>query len=1026
MSVDRSMKRRMRVALGVVGTAIVAAASMSACTQPTTTDEGASPAAVTDLPDGYARLGRGALAASRAGVDRGPLEPTRRIANLSMVMKLSAAQLADREALKAALVDPRSPSFRKFLTPAEYAARFGAPRASIARAKAWLASQGLEVHEDSPLGARVTFSGTVDDLNAAFRTDLRRYDVGGEVHYAMQAAPALPVDLAEMVADITNTHDFHPKPMLRTPRVPEFSSGGKTGFAPPDWANVYDVAKLYTTGVGGKPIDGTGVGVAIVGVAKIAQSDVDAWRKTFNLPASSVTMTLVPNTGSAAAGSNGSGFEAVLDVEWSGGIAPGAAINYVFVGGDDTNVDDATYYAIENNLAPVLSESWGGCEGYYTQAGLSAGDQNVIDVYGSAANVLGITYVAAAGDAGATTCLGGGGTIAGLYVSLPAAFPGVTSVGGTQFPKAALSGTPYFTAYSNLETVWNESSKASQPAAGGGGTSVLFSRPSYQSAIGTCSIVGSLPIPGITAASQRQVPDVAFTSAEGSGTVGLLVECTNSGGDCSSKGGNPTFSEAGGTSFATPAFAGVVALMSQAAGGRLGNINPLLYALEVSTPAAFHDIATGSNEISCVAGTDPGCAASGFYGYPATTGYDCATGLGSMDVYNVVNALAGQAATTTALALAPTATTEGTPVTFTATVAVPNPNASNLGGLVTFAFQSYDQNQMVDLSWTLGTGSITAGTTSKGTATFSGAVPPGLVKPGMQSVDVVAMYGGDTTHLPSTSAKVSLAFGPLQFAILPATPTAALNGTLTFTSTGGVAPVKWYTGTDTTCSMAAMPVCSTIDETTGAFTAGAVAGTTVVQALDADGAEALVTVNVVCVPLTACPAGDVCGQRADGCGGVLTCGTCTAPATCGGTGVSNQCGCAAATSCPAGDVCGSAPDGCGGMVTCGTCPAGETCSANQCTSTSTSTTTSSTTSSSSSSSGGGAGGAAPTSSSATTSSGTSGGTVVTKSGCSCKTAGEPLDASGTSLSAAGMLALAGAMRGRKRRGTPAKARSARA
>jgi hypothetical protein len=878
------------------------------------------------MPAGYVRLAGGAHPAALPELDRGPLEGTRRIANLSMVFKLSPAQLADREALKADLADPRSPRFRKFLTTREYAARFGAPRERIERAKSWLAWQGLEVHEDSPLGARVIFSGTVDKLEAAFHAEMRSYEVEGERHYAMRAAPALPADLGEMVAAITNTHDFHPKPLLKMPPTPQYVSPKGTGFAPPDWANVYDSTKLYNTGIGGKKIDGTGVTIAVVGVANLAQGDIDAWRSTFNLAPGPVTKTLVPNTGAAADGTGGTGFEATLDVEWSGGIAPGATINYVYVGANDTNVDDATFYAIENNLAPVLSESWGGCEAYYLQAGLTGADQNLIGIYGSAANLLGITYVAASGDAGATTCLQAG-PIAGLYVSVPAAYPGVTAVGGTEFPTGSLSGSPYFTTYSNAEAVWNEANTAPNIGAGGGGISLLFSRPSYQSAIPDCPIVGSLPITGINASNQRQVPDVAFTSAYGHGMVPLLMECTVFGSDCISGGGNPKFFLAGGTSFATPAFAGVVALMNQAAGGRLGNINPLLYNLSVNAPSAFHDIATGNNEVVCKPGTDPGCAASGLYGFPAAVGYDCATGLGSADVYNLVAAVAGQAATTTALAVGPNPTTEGSPVSFTATVTVPQPNANNLGGVVTFAFTSYDQNGNIDLSWTLGTGTIAGGSTTSGTATFTGPVPPGLVKPGMQSVDVVAMYGGDATHLPSTSAKVSLSFGAISFAIQPATPMAQLGATINFTTTGGVPPVKWFTGKDTACDTSNPPKCSSVVESTGVFTAGPVAGMTEVFAIDAGGAEALVTVKVVCVPATKCAAGLNCGTTGDGCGGTLTCGTCTSPQSCGGgsPGAPNVCGCAPMQACPSGKNCGSLPDGCGGMIACGTCTSPQSC-----------------------------------------------------------------------------------------------------
>ena len=131
---------------------------------------------------------------------------------------------------------------------------------------------------------------------------------------------------------------------------------------------------------------------------------------------------------------------------------------------------------------------------------------------------------------------------------------------------------------------------------------------------------------------------------------------------------------------------------------------------------------------------------------------------------------------------------------------------------MTFAFQSYDASGRDELAWTLGTGAIVGGNTTKGTATFSGVVPPGLVKPGLQSVDVYASFGGDATQRPSTSAWVSLAFGPLTFAVQPAARTVAPNGTLAFTTTGGVAPVKWSITSDATCVAATPPHCASQHE----------------------------------------------------------------------------------------------------------------------------------------------------------------------------------------------------------------------
>src|SRR5580692_11766501 len=122
-----------------------------------------------------------------------------------------------------------------------------------------------------------------------------------------------------------------------------------------------------------------------------------------------------------------------------------------------------------------------------------------------------------------------------------------------------------------------------------------------------------------------------------------------------------------------------MALANQATGGRLGNVNPLLYALNASAPTAFHDITTGNNEVTCKA-SDPGCPAGKLYGYAATTGYDCASGLGSLDATNLVSAWAALTPTATTLSPSVTTTSEGASVTLNSTVEVIGTNPNALGG----------------------------------------------------------------------------------------------------------------------------------------------------------------------------------------------------------------------------------------------------------------------------------------------------------------------------------------------------------
>ena len=899
----------------------------------------------------YTILTRGTHPLARAEFEIGRMDPDKRIENLSLVFKLSPAQIADRAALLAALIQPGSTQYHHWLTPEDYASRFGAKPADIQRAVDWLGSQGLEVHDNpSRLGARVTFSGTVQSLEAAFRTQMNRYLIRGETHYAMSPAPSIPTDLADIVLAIHNTHDFYPHParprrkFLPAATCPSGGLCSGDGIAPPDWATIYDVNSLYTTGIAGTQITGAGVTIAIVGITEISQTDLNAFRTRYGLALNPITMTLVPDTG-AAQPDNGAGLEAVLDTEWSGAIAPAATINYVYTGANDGDVDDATYYAIEQNFGGVLSESWGGCE-----EGFTANDADVLETYGSAASLLGITYVAASGDDGAAACQGEGG----LYVNMPASFPGVTAVGGTGFN---IPGGLTFNSSGNAtgygtEQVWNEfhdAYTADGVAAGGGGISSVFTRPSYQGSIPTCTSVGTLPT-GVTPSSMREVPDVALTAASGSSQYGYFIECTFDMGtdDCTATGSDPVVIEVGGTSASTPSFAGVMALANQATGGRLGNVNPLLYLLDTSTPAAFHDVTVGNNEVTCKPASDPGCPSGKLYGYAATSGYDCASGLGSIDATNLVTKWSTLTPTSTSLTPSVGSTSEGASVTLNATVDVLQTNPNVLGGIVTFTFESYLNNGDLDLSWVLGSASVT-GTTTSGTASLTAAIPPGMVKPD-QAVDVVAMYGGDATHLASVSPKSHISFAPIStLCSTPATTSVAAGASFTYSSGGGVPPVRWYIDSDSTCNASGND-CSTLNETTGVFKAGTgEAGFVLVAGVDSDGAEvysevtvgsptgtapwagdAGILTNACCTPITSCPSGDNCGCVSNGCGGTLTCGTCAAPQTCGGGGTPNVCGCAPITTCPAPDNCGTIPDGCGGTLSCGTCTAPTVCGGNVC------------------------------------------------------------------------------------------------
>ena len=215
---------------------------------------------------------------------------------------------------------------------------------SIARGRRWIAA-----------------SGTAAQVEAAFQTEIHRYVTGGETHFANASAPSVPAAFGAVVKSIRGLNDFRMKPRLRpslskpNSAQPKYTSGqGSNYVAPDDLATIYDIAPLYAAG-----IDGTGQKIAIAGQIEVNLSDIEQFRSQFNLSANDPQMLLVPgstNPGSDA--TSGDLAESDLDLEWSGAVARNATIVFVY----STDVMTSVQYAIDQNLAPVLSVSYGSCE----------------------------------------------------------------------------------------------------------------------------------------------------------------------------------------------------------------------------------------------------------------------------------------------------------------------------------------------------------------------------------------------------------------------------------------------------------------------------------------------------------------------------------------------------------------------------------------------------------------------------------------------------------------------------------------
>ena len=544
--------------------------------------------------------------------DRGRAEPGLQLGNITLELKRSPDQVAALAALLKQQQDPASPMFHRWLTPEQYADRFGLSQGDIAKVTDWLRSAGLRVIRVARGRDSIAFSGTVQQIEDVLKTEIHYYVVDGRRHYANASEPSVPEALASVVSGFLGLDDFHPSVPKAHPDL-LIPQAGMNMLGPGDVATIYDILPLYQ-----KSFDGTGQTLVVAGQVDVDLSDVRTFRTRFNLPPNDPQLILVP--GSPDPGSDpGELMEADLDLEWSGAIAPNASILFVY----SQDAFFSAQYAIDNALAPVITFSFGVCEQNTPPA-----FAQILENEALKANAQGITWIASSGDSGAAACenLGGAETAAttGLSVNIPASLPEVTGVGGTKFAEGAGS---YWAAQNDTnsnsalgyipEIAWNDSSLLQAGfEASGGGASVFYPKPFWQLA------------PGVPNDGQRDVPDIALSASAFHDNYAMVT------------GGQ--WVGAGGTSASAPIFAGIAVLLNhyvtstsaQLRSG-LSNINPNLYALAQGVPDVFHDVTSGNNIVACQPGS-PDCT-GGSFGYTAGPGYDQVTGLGSIDVSNLAS-----------------------------------------------------------------------------------------------------------------------------------------------------------------------------------------------------------------------------------------------------------------------------------------------------------------------------------------------------------------------------------------------------
>jgi subtilase family serine protease len=759
---------------------------------------------------------------ARPQFDLGTAPATLPMQRMLLVLKRSPEQESALTKLLDAQQDKSSPSYHKWLTPEDYGKQFGPTDTDIQTITAWLQSHGFQVGSTKGRTS-LEFSGSASQVQEAFHTTIHKYLLNSQPYWANASDPSIPSALTSAVAGVASLNNFPRKAMnilvgkfhrdkatgRFKPTQPEYTfplgcveNNFQNGFCfygvgPYDFATIYNVVPLWNAN-----INGTGQTIAIVGESNINPQDIADFRSLFGLPAQTTAngnpLNVILNGPDPGIQPDES--EADIDVTWSGAVAPYATIDFVVSESTETTsgVDLSAVYIVENNLAPVMSESYGECE-----LGIgTSGNQFYLTLW-QQASAQGITVFIAAGDGGSAGCDNFDATPPyaaqfGLQVSGYASTPYNVAVGGTDFndlnnpstywsidnnPTSQSSALSYIP-----EMPWNDSctnplfsptlgysssaeANCNNPnldgasgradvidtVGGSGGASNCttpsgsspsncaggYSKPSWQTGIG-------VPPDG-----KRDLPDVSLFASNGFVNSAYILCQTDLTGGCNLQ--SEEFLLFGGTSVSSPAFAGIMALVNQQTGSRQGNANYVFYKLAAkdtlsscnssSSPAIsciFNDVTYGTNEVPCVNGS-PNCTTSigDVYGilngYNAGIGYDQATGLGSVNANNLVtqwSSVGSLPSTTTLNSLTPTTITHGQSVNFSVTVAPKSGSGSPAGQVSLVGGPSNE----AFAGFTLTAGSV-SGT--------SELLPGG-------TYSVTAHYDGDGTYGPSDSGPISV------------------------------------------------------------------------------------------------------------------------------------------------------------------------------------------------------------------------------------------------------------------------------
>ena len=470
------------------------------------------------------------------------------------------------------------------LTQAQYEEQYGADAKDLALVKKFAKDNNLNVVRESAARRSVILAGTVADFNKAFGVNLKTYAYARGTYRGRTGAIHIPADLAGVVEGVFGLDN---RPVARRRSTMAHAAGD--GARPFTGA---ELAKIYNFPAG---FDGTGQAIGIIELGGgFRPSDLDTYFSGLGLATPTVIPVSVDGGSNSPTSANSDDAEVVLDIQVAGAAAPGAKYVVYFAPNDAASNGflDALTKAIhdtENNPS-VVSISWGGPENIPTTSFQTQFDQAL-----QTAAMLGVTVLVAAGDNGAAD-VGPNEWDGAAHVDFPSASPFVLSCGGTRLITANGAIT--------AESVWNQNQADTTDdsfGSGGGGVSGVFALPAYQQQ-------SNVPVaPNPKGFKGRGVPDVTGDGDPDSG-YNILVD------------GRPV--QEGGTSAVAPLWAALIAIINQQLGGRLGFVNPQLYALPANS-GAFHDITVGNNRVSFQNHKN--------VGYDAGPGWDACSGLGSPD-----------------------------------------------------------------------------------------------------------------------------------------------------------------------------------------------------------------------------------------------------------------------------------------------------------------------------------------------------------------------------------------------------------